>query len=410
MKNWAGNYEYQAAAIAQPESLDELQTLVKRSERLKVLGSRHSFNHIADTTVTHVMLGKLPRVLAIDADKRQVKVNGDILYGELSDALHDAGFALHNLASLPHISVAGACATATHGSGVGNGSLSTAVVALTFVSGNGDLVTLTRDDDDFYGAVVHLGAMGAITTLTLAIEPTYQMRQWIYKGLPFTDLETSFEAVMASAYSISFFTDWDPALGSRIWVKERVDDLEQPEPPQALFGAQRVDPAQYPVEPSITPLHGVVGAWHNRLPHFRMGYTPSVGDELQSEYFIPREHAVAAIHAVQALREHVAPVLFVTEIRAVAADQLWMSPCYEQDSVTIHFTLKPDWPGVRKVLPLVEAALAPFGARPHWGKLFEFSAETLHAAYPQLATFQRLIKQHDPQGKFRNAFIDTYIM
>jgi xylitol oxidase len=154
---------------------------------------------------------------------------------------------------------------------------------------------------------------------------------------------------------------------------------------------------------------GIVGPWYERLPHFRMDFTPSSGEELQTEYFVPRHHALAALHEVGRIREQVAPLLQISEIRTIAADDLWMSPCYEQDCVAFHFTWVQDWEAVKAVLPMLEEQLAPFDARPHWGKLFTMPAARVQSFYTKLPDFQQLLRQYDPQGKFRNTFLDTYI-
>jgi len=154
---------------------------------------------------------------------------------------------------------------------------------------------------------------------------------------------------------------------------------------------------------------GVPGPWYERLPHFRMGFTPSAGKELQSEYFVPRRHAVEAILAMERLRDQISPHLLISEIRTIAADNLWMSPCYEQPSVTIHFTWKQDWPAVSKLLPVIEKELAIFEARPHWGKLFAMSPAELKSRYKRLPDFLQLSEKYDPHGKFRNAFLDRNI-
>ena len=138
------------------------------------------------------------------------------------------------------------------------------------------------------------------------------------------------------------------------------------------------------------------------LPH---GFTPSSGKELQSEYFVARGNAVDAISAVERLRDHVSPHLMITELRTIAADDLWMSPCYKRPSLAIDFTWKQDWPSVRKVLPMIERELAPFAVRPHWGKLFTIPSPQLQQRYEMSAEFKRLVAEYDPHGKFRNGFL-----
>ena len=411
-KNWAGNLTYSAARLHYPKTVKEVQDLVKRSNKVRVLGSRHSFNDIADTPEDHISLEHLDPGLIIDRDQRMVTVAGGVRYGELCRILHHEGFGLHNLASLPHISVAGACATATHGSGDQNGNLATAVSAMEIVTADGEVVTLSRKSGSFSGAVVGLGGIGVVTSLTLDLLPAFDMQQDVYENLPLAQLEGRFDDVSSSAYSVSLFTNWQGELINQVWLKRRITDRKIPSEPY-FFGATRATRKLHPIatlsaEP-CTEQMGVLGPWYERLPHFRMDFTPSSGEELQSEYFVPREHAFDALQAVQSTREYIAPYLLISEIRTIAADNLWMSPCYQQTSVALHFTWKLDWPAVRELLPLVEEQLAPFNARPHWGKLFTMSPATLQSRYKKLQDFRDLLQQFDPQGKFRNAFLDTYL-
>lgn len=415
LSNWAGNYTYGAARLHRPATIEQIQELVTRGKKLKVLGTRHSFNDIADSPEDLISLERFDRVLALDHERRMVTVEAGVGYGQLCTYLHDAGYALHNLASLPHISVAGAVATATHGSGDGNGNLATIVSALELITGDGEVVTLSREHDgeQFHGSVVGLGGLGVVTKLTLDIVPTFAMRQDVYENLSLAQLEDNFAAIVSSAYSVSLFTDWSNGRFGQVWVKRQVTDGAAIEVAPTLFGATRATRQRHPIEgisgENCTEQMGVHGPWHERLPHFRMHYTPSSGEELQSEYFVPRRHAYAALHTIDRLREQVAPLLQVSEVRTIAADKLWMSPCYKQDSVAIHFTWKQNWPAVRQVLPLIERELAPLDARPHWGKLFTTSPSRLQELYEKLPDFQALLRHYDPQGKFRNVFLDTHI-
>ena len=283
---------------------------------------------------------------------------------------------MHNLASLPLISIAGACSTATHGSGEKNGNLSTAASALEIVTAAGDVVKRSRqqDGEEFRGAVVGLGALGVITKVTLDIQPTYMMRQYVYQNISLSAVKDHFDAIESSGYSVSLFTDWQNQRVNEVWIKSREEKREAFDAPEELFGAKRATKNLHPIAElsaeNCTEQMGVLGPWYERLPDFRMGFTQSAGKELQSEYFVPRQHAVEAILAVERLRDQISPHLMISEIRAIAADNLWLSPCYEKPCVTIHFTWKQDWPAVGKLLPAIEKELAPFDARPHWGKLF----------------------------------------
>ncbi|MFE4230622.1 FAD-binding protein [Arthrobacter sp. NPDC056886] len=412
-RNWAGNYGYQAQQIAHPASVAELQELVAGAGKVRALGSRHSFNDIADTSGTLVVLDTLDAGISVDTQNMTVTVNGGTRYGTLAAELQRHGFALHNLASLPHISVAGAVATATHGSGDGNGNLATAVAALELVSADGTLVTARRGDPEFAGMVVGLGALGIVSRLTLDIEPTFGVAQSVFEGLDWDQVLDSFDALTSSAYSVSLFTDWSGATVGQAWLKNRTDRAVLPAGLPEFFSGRPATQARHPLPgvsgSNCTQQLGVPGPWSDRLAHFRMEFTPSKGDELQSEYLIPREHAVEAIRTMRRLSSVVTPLLLVGEIRTIAADELWLSPNYGRDGIGLHFTWRQDEPAVREILPLLEAELAPFGARPHWGKLFHAGAAGLAPLYPRFADFTALAGRLDPAGKFRNAFLDRTV-
>jgi len=413
LTNWAGNFNYGSQTLMHVSSVPEAAELVKRFDRLKVLGTRHCFNHIADSHDRFLTLSNLNRVIAVDELQRTVTVQSGIRYGELAVALQIKGLALHNLASLPHISVAGGCITASHGSGVHNANLSSAVKALQLITAKGDIVTFSRDSESFGGAVVNLGGLGVVTQLTLAVQPTYQISQYVFENLPIAALERHFDEIMGAGYSVSLFTDWRDGNIGEVWIKSKPGEghafAGQPE----FFGATAATRDLHPIRgispENCTPQLGVPGPWYERLPHFKMGFMPSAGKELQTEYFVPREHSFAAIRAVQQLHEKISPHLQITEIRCIDADDCWMSPCYRQPSTTIHFTWQPDWPAVSRLLPLIEAQLAPWHARPHWGKLFTTPHRRLAALYKRMPDFQRLLREYDPKGKWRNDFLNNVI-
>jgi xylitol oxidase len=414
-KNWAGNIEYGTDILYSTKSAQQVRDYVQKETKLKVLGTRHSFNHIADSKDCFLSLQPMNEVVTLDPAARTVTVAGSITYGQLAPYLDSHGFALHNLASLPHISVVGACMTATHGSGEKNGNLATAVSAVEIVTASGDVLKLSRvrDGETFNGAVVGLGALGVVTSITLNVQPSYMMRQYVYENLPFSALQDHFDAIESSACSVSLFTDWQKQRINEVWIKSRVEPGVEFHATPEFFGAKLATKNMHPISDlsaeNCTEQMGVLGPWYERLPHFRMGFTPSAGKELQTEYFVPRQHAVEAILAVERLRDQVSPALLITEIRAVAADNLWMSPCYRQHSVTIHFTWKPDWPAVSKLLPIIERELAPFNAKPHWAKLFTTSPQTLRTLYKKMPDFIALATKYDPQGKFRNDFLNENI-
>ncbi len=410
--NWAGNYTYSTTNLHEAKSAKDVQEIVKSCSHLRALGSRHSFNGIADSTENQISLKSLDSI-EINSAAKTVTVGSGIRYGDLAPVLEAKGFALHNLASLPHISVAGAIATATHGSGLHNGNLATAVAELQFINAKGDLVRLSKakDGDKFLGAAVHLGALGVITNVTLDIQPTYQVTQNVYLDLPFAQLEHHLEEIFSSGYSVSLFTDWQNSHATQVWIKRRTDQNNKPTLGPDFYGAHPANVKMHPIigheSEACTEQLGVPGPWYERLPHFRMNFTPSSGQELQTEYFVPFDKAYEAIRAVETLRDQITPHLFITELRTIDADDLWMSMAYKRRSLAIHFTWKPEWPAVKSILPLIEARLKPFAARPHWAKLFTTAPAYLDSLYPRLADFEALAKEYDPQGKFRNQFLST---
>src|SRR5712664_960807 len=389
LTNWAGNLEYSTDRLYTTSSLEQVRSYVKKQSKLKVLGTRHCFNNIADSTHSFLSLKSMDDVVALEPEAHTVTVSAGMTYGQLCPHLHGKGFALHNLASLPHISITGACSTATHGSGERNGNLATAVSALEIITAAGEVVKLSRQQDGeaFLGAVVGLGSLSVVTD--------------------------HFYTIQSSGYSVSLFTDWQNQRISEVWIKSRVEEMHAFDATPEFFGAKRATKNLHPISElsaeNCTEQMGVLGPWYERLPHFRMGFTPSAGKEMQSEYFVPRQNAVEAILAVERLRDQVSPHLMISEVRTIAADNLWLSPCYEQACVSIHFTWKQDWRAVRKLLPVIEKELAPFKARPHWGKLFTMSPAELKSIYKRLPDFIQLSKKYDPKGKFRNEFLSMNV-
>jgi xylitol oxidase len=416
--NWAGNLTYHTDSLYTPKSVEETQQIVKSCAKLKALGARHSFNTIADSDAHQISLVHLDS-MTVDREAHTVTVGAGVKYGQLAPWLDEQGFALHNLASLPHIGVVGACSTATHGSGIKNGNLSTAVAAFELVTADGNIVHLSRakDGERFSEAVVGLGGLGVITKITLNVQPTFQMRQVVYENLSMNQLEHHLDAIFGSGYSVSLFTDWQNHRILQVWIKSKVDIPDGHavlyEIPAEFYGATAATHKLHPIAihdaTPCTEQMGIPGPWYERMPHFRMNFTPSSGAEIQTEYFVPRAKGYEAILAVEQLRDRITPHLFITELRAIAADELLMSPAYKQDCMAIHFTWKPESDEVHKVLPLIEEKLAPFNARPHWAKVFTMPPARLHEVYGNTPQFQALLKQYDPQGKFRNQFLDTNI-
>lgn len=409
--NWAGNYTYSTDNLVAPKTVEELQELIKSYKKVKGLGTMHCFNGIADSKFNQISTAALNKVISLDKENQTITVESGIKYGEFCEYLDKNGFALHNLASLPHISVAGACSTSTHGSGISNGSLATAAIALEMVNGKGEVVRLTKEKnrEEFLMAIVSLGALGIITKVTLKVQPTFKMKQVVYQNMPMAALEKDFEKIMASGYSVSLFTDWKNKNVSEVWIKVKSDDVKEFAP--EFYGAKLANKNLHPIA-SADPVNctdqmGVDGTWFERMPHFKMGFTPSSGKELQAEYFVNIKDAYQAFMAVEKLNEKVAPLLFITEIRTIAGDEIPMSPFYKKTCLAIHFTWKQEVDAVMALLPEVEKALEPFGARPHWGKVFTLQPFVLQGRIEKLNEFKALMIKHDPEGKFRNDFIET---
>jgi alditol oxidase len=409
--NWAGNVTFRAAAVHRPASVPELQRLIASSARIRALGTAHSFSLVADTDGDLVTLAGLPPAVDVDTAAAAVRVSAGLRYSDIAPRLHAAGLALANLASLPHISVAGAVATGTHGSGDANQSLAAAVSALELVTAGGDLLQVSRDADPgrFPGIVVALGACGVVTSLTLDAVPAFALRQWVYEDVPFAAVEAAFDDITPAAYSVSMFTDWRGERMTQVWLK-RAEPAEVP--PARWHGGRLAGADLHPITGmpagSCTPQLGRPGPWHERLPHFRPEFTPSAGEELQSEFLLGREHAADALTALSRVGATLAPAVQVSEIRTVAADDLWLSPAYGRDSVAFHFTWVPDAKAVAPALAAAQAALAPFEPRPHWGKLAVIPAADVAGRYPRMEDFRRLVAEFDGPGQFRNEYTDAY--
>ncbi|HEU0206115.1 MAG TPA: FAD-binding protein [Pseudolysinimonas sp.] len=416
LSTWAGTHTFTAPRLVDAESIDQVQQLVAHAaasgERVRALGTRHSFTGIADTNGTLVSVTAIAADPVLDEAARTVTVGGGIVYGALAAWLDERGWALHNMGSLPHISVAGAIATATHGSGNSLGILSTAVRGLEYIAADGSLVTARQGDPDFDGLVVGLGAFGIVVRVTLAIEPSFRVRQDAFHGLPWSTVLDDLEGVTGAAYSVSLFTDW---LGDDVQLavlKTRLTPHDDGSPVvgDEFFGAGHQPTLSifgHPDDDNMTQAGGVPGPWHQRLPHFRFDGTPSVGDEIQTEYFVDRRVGADALRAVRALGDRIAPHLHITELRTAASDDVWLSGAYQRPALAIHFTWKPEPDAVNALLPDIEAALSDFDARPHWGKVNRVDAATLARVHPRLADSRALFERLDPTGMFSNDYLEA---
>ncbi len=405
--NWAQSVTFAAEVLLRPTSVDELRGLVAKARKVRALGSAHSFNDIADTPEALVSVDGLPDTFEIDGGAATARVSAGVRYSELGPRLHERGYALANLASLPHVSVAGAIATGSHGSGDALGTLSTAVSAIEMVTADGDLVELTREDDGFDGAVVSLGTLGVLTTVTLDLLPTFDVRQYVFYELPFDVIDRHFDDLFSAAYSVGLFTLWREPAFEMVWIKRRDDQADAAPAGESWFTARPAEEGMHSDGGTpFTEQLGVPGPWHERLPHFQPESTHSTGVELQTEFLLPRRRVVEALHTIWAVRDRVAPVVQVTEIRTVAADELWLSPTYGRDTACVHFTWIKDMDAVLPVIALLEELLAPYDARPHWGKLFTVSPAD---RYPRMRDFHSLMRRYDPGGKFTNDYIERFV-
>jgi xylitol oxidase len=412
--NWGGNITYNAQHLHLPQTVAEVSQLVRAAAKPKALGTRHTFNRIADTTGDLISVRGLDRILGLDEARQTVTVEAGITYGTLGTYLHPRGYALANLPSLPHVCIGGAVATGTHGSGTAN--LSGAVVALQLVTADGEVLECSRDRDgeQFDGMVVALGLLGVVTRLTLRIRPVFTIQQEVYERVPLADLLDHYAAIVASAYSVSLFNDWQGDHINQVWFKRDVTAGPPADLPFAFLTGRRAAGKRHPIgdtPPDFCTEQGVPGSSHERLPHFRADREPSSGgDELQSEFFVHRDDAADALRAVAQIGPRLSECLYVSEVRTVDEDALWLSPCYRRPSVGIHFTWRLREAEVLHLLEtVVEPALARFEPRPHWGKLFTMAPADVRSQYEMLPAFRQLCGDLDPRGKFRNAFTDRLI-
>ena len=406
-RNWAGTYEYAAHRIVEATSVDDVQRVLREPGRVRALGTRHSFTDLPDTTGTLVDVTGFAAEFELDEAAQTVTVPAGIRYGVLAVWLDDRGWALGNMGSLPHINVGGATATGTHGSGDANRVLSASVRALRYVGADAEAHEVRRGEPDFDALVVGLGAYGIVVSLTLDIVPAFRMRQDIYTGITWEAALADYDALTSAGYSVSVFSRWEEPSVGYVWLKTRLAADDDSVPDTILDGVRATEgDSPLGVEDNITEIAGVPGPWMLRLPHFRLDAEPSFGDEIQSEYFVARADARAALEAVRTLGDSIRPHLIWTELRTAAADELWLSPAYRRDVVIIHFTWHNHPDDVAAAVARVEAALEPFDARPHWGKLHGFDRAAIERVHPRLADARAVFERLDPEGRFSNAHLE----
>ena len=408
MKNWSGNVTFEANLVVRPTSIEDIKSAVKAADKVRALGSAHSFNQIAASKDVLLSFEHFPKEIEIDTATKQVRIAAGVRYGEAAIALNAAGLALPNMGSLPHITVVGATSTGTHGSGARNKNLSAAIIKIELINANGEEVTI--EGEELHAARVGLGALGIIHHVTLQAIDAFNVSQTVYRDLHFENWIANFDQVMGNNYSVSAFTTWGDSLVDQLWIKSHMEDdvLPGDEFYTGTAAEQKLHPLEGADTASATEQMGSVGPWHERLPHFKLDFMPSFGDELQTEYFVDIKDAKAALEAVHALREQIRPLLLVTELRTIAGDDNWLSEAYRRDSLAIHFTWKPDVPCVTAFLPTLEAALEQFGARPHWGKLFTDSGFNFSQLYPDFAPWLKYRAGLDPDRKFINKQLSSW--
>lgn len=419
--NWAGNLTFDPADFAAPTSADELAVVVGAASaagrHVNCLGTGHCFSDLGATDGLLVSTLGLDDIGPLDGDVElghgTVWVGAGVRIADLCSWLAARGAALHNLPSLPHITIGGAIATATHGSGDANGNLSSAVVALDLVTADGKTRRFDRDgegDPRLDGVVVSLGALGVVARLQMRVRPAFDIEQRVWTGIPFDVAAAAVDEVLGAAYSVSLFTRWRGEI-DQLWVKSLV--AHEPALDPAALGAVAAAVAMHPVDgdaASCTEQLGAPGPSTDRLTHFRFGFVPSAGAELQSELFVARQHATEAMVALADVADGFADAVLVSEIRSVAADDLWLSTASGADVVGLHFTWRPDVTVVERALAVVESALAPFAPRPHWGKLTGFTASDIRPRYARMTEFDELRAELDPDGTFANPAVERLLV
>ncbi len=411
IKNWARNLEFSAGEFLEINSISQLQEVINNSDKVKVLGTGHSFSPIADTSGSLISIKKLDPEIHIDSKMQTVSVSAGTSYAQLARYLEANGWALENLASLGEITVAGAIMTGTHGSGSSNTVLSNAVVEIEMILASGEKLLLNQQNlEEFNGFIVSFGALAVFTRLKLKIVKSFSIKQIVYENITSKSVSEYFDEIFDNAYSVSYFNSWAKNSTGQIWMKF-LSDKDTSTLPKNAFGGNLAVANQHPVkvnDPSTcTEQMGAPGKWLYRLPHFKLDSSPASGDEVQTEYLVDRKYVKEYIEELSLIGDEIADKVYATEIRTIKADNLWLSGAYERPTVGFHFTWKKS-ADIETFLPKIEQILGQNGGRPHWGKLFSTNKNQLITRYPKFSNFQQLLKKYDPDGKFRNQFIDRY--
>ncbi len=409
MKNWSGNVQYNPALILRPATISELQNVISHATKARAYGSGHSFNTLADTDGTLIAFTEFEKQIEIDSAKMLVRVPAGVRYGDIAPELHQNGFALKNMGSLPHITVVGATSTGTHGSGVGNKNLAGSITGIEMITATGDAVVLR--EEELPVARIALGSLGIIHHVTLELVPTYEVAQTVYFDMPFEQFVSNLYEILSAGYSVSAFSMWGDDFVDQVWVKSKIGTnpvLTQKDWYGASLATEKSHPIREAENTAATEQLGVPGPWFERLPHFKLDFTPSFGEELQTEYFVDRKDAAAALRAIYMIRKELSDLILVCEIRTVEKDFNWLSEAYDRDAFVIHFTLRPNISAVEKLLLILHESLKPFKARPHWGKLFTNTAFDFSGLYPKFNDFLKYRETYDPSRKFVNSILETW--
>lgn len=405
LANWGGNLAFEQAEVVKPKTISELAEMV-RVNKVRPVGTLHSFSPIAKGEGLLMSTANLAIKPELDSDRSVVRFGAAMRFGELALFLEQNGFALRNMGSLPHISVAGAAATGTHGSGDKNQILSSSLTSFSYLNHEGELIKVEKQDPLFEAFRLGLGAYGIWVEAELSIVPSFQIRQDIFLEIPWSYFLEDPSRLTSAGYSVSLFGKWGTSTISQTWVKSEVEDPRAGVPIAAIAPEQNSKRELADgVGDNLTEQGGKPGPWLHRLPHFRLDASPSAGNEIQTEYFFTRDKIAHAIEAVHSVAGKINPVLIISEIRSIAQDDAWLSPMRRGDSIALHFTWKNEPELVDIAVQELEKVLAPMEPIPHWGKVHHFTQSDLERAHPMLSKAREQFENADPSGKFSSDYL-----